>query len=215
MKVSTLFFDLESSLYPISNGLNAAIEARINLFMGERLGLSRDQIPQLLQTYIAEYDTTIRGLQANFEINQWDYLRFIYDIPLSDYLQHDPNLRDTLRSIPSRRWIFSNADIDHINRVLTLLGIDDCFEGIIDTWSLYPYCKPQKEAYQRALDITGIHDPRECIFLDNCPKNLLTAKEGGFFTVLVSPNGITPTADLIVKDIHNLKQSLPNDFALI
>lgn len=210
MKLSTIFFDLDSSLYPANNALRSAIDGRIDLFMQKRLGLSQDQIPQLRESFAFNCDTILKGLQANFEVNQWDYLRFIYDLPLSDYLFPDPCLRDTLLNIPYRRWILSNADVDHIKRVLAALGINDCFEGIIDYWSLFPYCKPQKEAYQRALDISGMRDPRECVFLDNSPKNILTAKEGGFFTVLVSANGFKPTADLMIKDVHNLMQSLPS-----
>lgn len=209
MKLSTLFRELESSLFPTNNRLRTAIDGRIDLFLQNRLGLSHYQIAQLRASLSHNCGTILKGLQENFTVNQWDYLRFIYDLHISDYLHPDPGLRETLLNLPYRCWILSNADNDYIQRVLSTLKIDDCFAGIIDYWSLFPYYVPQKEAYQRALDIAAIHNPRECVFMDNAPKNIIAAREGGFNTVLVSSNGVQPLADLTIKDIHHLKQALP------
>ncbi len=209
MKLHTIFFDLDSTLYPESNGMWAKIRQRIDLYMHDRLGLSREAIPELRHDYFVNYGTTLRGLQAHFGIDQQDYLDFVHNLPLDEYLQPEPILRETLLSIPHKRWIFTNSDLDHAQRVLNKMEIQDCFNGIVDVWALDPFCKPQMEAYQRALELARAPDPQACVFLDDSIRNLTPAHEAGFFTVLVGENGSHPAVDRAIKDIHVLREGVP------
>jgi len=209
MKFHTIFFDLDSTLYPESNGMWGKIRQRIDLYMHERLGLSDEEIPALRHGYFVNYGTTLRGLQVNFGIDQQDYLDFVHDLPLDDYLKPEPELRQMLLSIPYRRWIFTNSDIDHAERVLNKMEIQDCFDGIVDVWALDPYCKPLPEAYQRALDLARAPDPQRCAFLDDSIRNLTPAHEAGFFTILVGENGYHPKVDRAIEDIHALREGVP------
>ena len=185
------------------------IRQRIDLYMHERLGLSDEEIPALRHGYFVNYGTTLRGLQVNFGIDQQDYLDFVHDLPLDDYLKPEPELRQMLLSIPYRRWIFTNSDIDHAERVLNKMEIQDCFDGIVDVWALDPYCKPLPEAYQRALDLARAPDPQRCAFLDDSIRNLTPAHEAGFFTILVGENGYHPKVDRAIEDIHALREGVP------
>ena len=209
MKFHTIFFDLDSTLYPESNGMWGKIRQRIDLFMHERLGLSHEEIPDLRHDYFINYGTTLRGIQANFKIDQQDYLDFVHDLPLDDYLKPEPQLRQLLLSIPHRRWIFTNSDHAHTIRVIEKMEIHDCFDGIVDVWALEPYCKPQQEAYQRALELARAPDPQGCAFLDDSIRNLTPAHEAGFFTILVGKNGSHPVVDRAIEDIHELRIAVP------
>ncbi|MBL7164283.1 MAG: pyrimidine 5'-nucleotidase [Anaerolineales bacterium] len=209
MKLHTIFFDLDSTLYPESNGMWQQIRQRIDLYMHERLGLSCEAIPELRHDYFINYGTTLRGLQANFRIDQQDYLDFVHDLPLDVYLKPEHQLRQMLLSIPYQRWIFTNSDLDHTIRVLNKMEIQDCFDGIVDVWSLEPYCKPQREAYQRALELAGAPDPQACAFLDDSIRNLTPAHEAGFFTILVGQNGSHPAVERAIEDIHDLREAVP------
>ncbi|MBC8504483.1 MAG: pyrimidine 5'-nucleotidase [Anaerolineales bacterium] len=209
MNLHTIFFDLDSTLYPESNGMWSNIRQRIDLYMFERLGMPLDEIPDLRHGYFVNYGTTLRGLQAHFGIDQQDYLDFVHDLPLEEYLQPEPQLRQTLLSIPHNRWIFTNSDIDHVERVLNKMQIQDCFDGVIDVWALDPFCKPQREAYQLALEIARAPGPQACVFLDDSISNLTPAHAAGFFTVLVGENGSHPAVDRSIPDIHTLRQGVP------
>jgi pyrimidine 5'-nucleotidase len=209
MNLSTIFFDLDSTLYPESNGLWQAIRERIDLYMHERMGLPFEQIPTIRHEYFQHYGTTLRGLEAHYGVDQHEYLNFVHDLPLADYLEPDLKLRQMLLSIPRRRWILTNSDIDHVTRVLNILAISDCFEGTVDIFSLNPYCKPQREAFQRALEIVGVADAKECAFLDDSPSNLLTASELGFYTILVGTDGDSHPADLSLKNLLDLPKYAP------
>jgi pyrimidine 5'-nucleotidase len=114
-----------------------------------------------------------------------------------------------LLSIPHRRWVFTNADAAHANRVLDILGISDCFEDMIDVWRMNPLCKPKEGAYQLALKLVGESNPNSCALLDDSIGNLAPAKKIGFFTVLVGKNGQHPSADRSLIDIHDLPKVVP------
>jgi putative hydrolase of the HAD superfamily len=189
MPFTTLFFDLDDTIYPNSTGLWEAIRSRMGQYMHERLGLPVDQVPALRRRYFITYGTTLRGLQIHYHVNADDYLAYVHDLPLTEYLQSAPELRRLVLSLPQRRWIFTNADDQHARRVLDVLGLTDCFEGIIDVRAIEFACKPELAAYERALAIAGNPCAHECVLIDDSPVNLAPARRMGFTTVLVRQNG--------------------------
>ncbi|HNB53429.1 MAG TPA: pyrimidine 5'-nucleotidase, partial [Anaerolineales bacterium] len=166
MKFQTILFDLDATLYPAENGFWAEIGARIGLYLRERMGIAPDQTATLQKQYYLEYGTTLRGLQHHHHIDPQDYLQFVHDIPVQTYLQPDPPLRELIRTLPLRKWIFTNSDHAHATRVLSALGLTDCFDGIISLESLDYECKPHPIVYQTALQITGTPNPHQVLYLD-------------------------------------------------
>ncbi|MGD0610796.1 MAG: pyrimidine 5'-nucleotidase [Anaerolineales bacterium] len=204
MRFSTLFFDLDETLYPPGNGLWGEIRARINTYMAERLGLSMEQIELLREQYFREYGTTLRGLQANYSVDMADYLAFVHAIPLDRYLHPDPELRAVIAGIPGRKFIFTNADSNHANRVLDALQLQGLFDGILDVYTMAPYCKPMPEAFALALAAAGSPDPATCLLLDDQARITRAAHQLGFFTILVGKEGATPDADATLMRLVDL-----------
>jgi putative hydrolase of the HAD superfamily len=209
MNFETIFFDLDSTLYTESNGLWQVIRKRIDLYLQERLLLSPGKIPEIRNRLFLDHGTTLKGLQVHYDVDPSDYLDFVHDLPLKDYLKPDPELRKILLGIPSRRWVFTNADALHADRVMGILGIRDCFEGMVDVWAMEPLVKPMKDAYTFALEYSGSGTAIDCAFLDDSIRNLAPAKEMGFFTVLVGQTGNHNSADRTLLDIHDLPSSVP------
>jgi pyrimidine 5'-nucleotidase len=209
MHFDTIFFDLDATLYPESNGLWPAIRENIDRFMREEMEFPEAEIPKMREHYYMHYGTTLRGLQIHHGIEAQEYLNYVHNLPLDQYLQPDPSLREMLLSLPKRRWIFTNSDRPHAERVISTLGIEDCFEGMVDVYTLEAHPKPSPEAYQLALELARVADPKTCALLDDSTRNLAPAKEMGFFTVLVGQNGTHPTADRTLLDIHDLPQVAP------
>jgi pyrimidine 5'-nucleotidase len=140
-------------------------------YLIERMGFSPDEVDALRHEYFVTYGTTLRGLLINHpeRTDADDYLAFVHDIPLQEYIQPDPSLRVLLQSLPQRRLIFTNSDDQHAQRVLSVLGVRDCFEGIIDIRALEYTCKPVGEAYLRAMALAGETQPARCILFDDSP----------------------------------------------
>jgi pyrimidine 5'-nucleotidase len=210
MTYSTIFIDLDGTLYSNSLGLWQEISTRMNTFMHKELNLPLTQVPSLREEYFQRYGTTLRGIQANYEhINAKDFLAFVHDVPVTKYLKPDPELRNLLTKLSQPKWIFTNADKDHAQRILDALDIADLFEGIVDVQAMNFIPKPNQRVYETALNLAGNPPAQSCILIDDLPKNLAPAKSLGFFTILVGENNKSSEADLIIPKIHNLPSAFP------
>jgi putative hydrolase of the HAD superfamily len=211
MSYTTLFFDLDDTLYPGSNGLWALIRARMGRYMVEVLGLPESEVPALRRKYYETYGTTLRGLQIHHRVDADDYLHYVHNLPLEQFLQPNPALRALLLSLPQQRWIFTNADADHARRVISVLGLQECFAGTIDIRALDFACKPEPAAYRRALAMVGDPAPEACVLLDDSVSNLAGARQIGFSTVWVGQNGAShPAAQVTLLGLLDLPQKLPS-----
>ncbi len=209
MAYSTLFFDLDDTLYPSSNGVWAAIRYRMNQYMLEMLQLPPDEIAALRKHYFETYGTTLRGLQVHHQVDADEFLAYVHDLPIDTMVQPDPELRTLLSSLDRNKFIFTNADASHAERVLDALGVKDCFDGVIDVRAVDFKCKPDPEAYQMAMRQAGEKLPQSCVYLDDAPRNLAPAYDLGWFTILVGRKDPDPAARQSVLRPHELRQILP------
>lgn len=204
MRFTTLFFDLDDTLYPSSTGLWHAIKDRMNLYMLERLGIPEKDVPLLREQYFKMYGTTLRGLQERHNVDKDDYLAFVHDLPLKDYLTPNPILRDVIASLPTRNLIFTNADVLHARRVLAALELDDLFDTIVDVNAVEPYCKPMPESFAIAMDLADEPDPRKCVMIDDLPRTTRAALNVGMASLLYGCNEPTEDASGVFTDWKDL-----------
>jgi len=206
-KYTTLIFDLDDTLYESSTGVWQAIRERIGLYMHVRLGLEWDIIPKLRANLFSTYGTTLRGLIILYDVDPQDYLDFVHDIPMKDYLKPDDNLRRILESYPQRKIIFTNADRGHANRVLEALNLTTQFERIIDIRDMEPHCKPMIEAFQYACGMANV-DPARAVMLDDSQPNLAAARSLGMGTIRVGSTQLSWDYDECIPRIHDLPEVL-------
>ncbi len=186
MKPTLLFFDLDDTLYPPTSGVWQAIRARIEQYMRERMGIPPAQISAMRQEFMLAYGTTLRGLQATYKIDAQEYLDFVHDVPLAQFIAPSPALAALLGRYPQRKVIFTNADTAHARRVLKVLQLSEHFEQIIDVRDISPYCKPMPPAFEIALRLAGSPDPQTCALIDDSFANICAAHQLGWQTVLVN-----------------------------
>jgi putative hydrolase of the HAD superfamily len=212
MRFSTFFFDLDETLYPHNNGMWQAIAGRISLYMIERMEFSPDQVATIREKYFREYGTTLRGLQANHNVDMEEYLAFVHDVPVSQYLHKDIEARKVIQGIPARKFVFTNSDANHVNRVLEAVGLQGLFDGIIDVHAIAPYCKPMPEAFEKALSAAGNPDPRTCVLLDDQRRITRAARSLHFYTILVGEANPGEDADAALEDLTGLPGLLAGRF---
>lgn len=204
MRFTTLFFDLDGTLYSNSTGLWDAIRDRMNLYMRDRMGIPEKDVPQLREQYFKMYGTTLRGLQARHEVNVEDFLAFVHDLPLKDYIKPDPVQREVIASLGTRNLIFTNADVNHARRVLSALKLDDLFDVIVDVNAVSPYCKPMPESFAIAMDLADEPDPRKCVMIDDLPRTTRAALDAGMASLLYGCDEPTSDASGVFTDWTNL-----------
>lgn len=208
MRFTTIFFDLDDTLYPSNTGLWLAIKERMNLYMRERLRIPAEQVPGLREKYYMQFGTTTRGLQEYHNLDTQDFLAFVHDLPLTDYLTPNPALRSIIASLPTRNLIFTNADSAHADRVLTALNLRDLFEIVVDVNAIAPYCKPMPESFQIAMKAAGESDPSKCVMIDDIHRTTRAAKEAGLFSILHHESFPAGSADAQLTDWNELKEIL-------
>lgn len=204
MRFSTLFFDLDDTLYPATSGLWSTLKARMNDYMRERMSIPAADIGRLREKYFMQYGTTLRGLQAHHEIDTQDFLAYVHDVPLRDYLTPDPLQREIIASLPARKLVFTNADVPHAERVLAALQLEGLFAAIVDVNAVAPYCKPMPEAFSIAMQIAGESDPARCVMIDDLPRTTRAAKAVGLFSILYGQDQTHPDADATFSDWRQL-----------
>jgi putative hydrolase of the HAD superfamily len=212
MSYSTLFIDLDDTLYPADSGVWMAIRQRIDLYVMDKFRLSLEDARVRRQELFIRYGTTMRGLQAEYQVNEDEYLAFVHDVPLTQFLYPNPGLCQMLQAYPQRRVIFTNADANHARRVLAVLGLSACFQQIIDIKAMSPYCKPMQEAFRIALEKTGEPDPARCVLVDDQAHNVQAARAFGLHAIRVGP--LEPGFEsATISRLDDLPKVLPPDGA--
>ena len=204
MRFTTIFFDLDDTLYPSNAGLWQAIKNRMNDYMRERMNIPADEIPALREKYYLQYGTTLHGLQKHHQIDVDDYLAYVHDLPLGNYLTPNPGQRSVIASLPTRNLIFTNADSSHADRVLAALNLRDLFSTIVDVNTVAPYCKPMPESFKIAMKAAGETDPSRCVMIDDLPRTTRAAKQVGMSSILYGGTSVDGDADACLSDWNEL-----------
>ena len=204
--VRYVIFDLDNTLYPKEIGLFRLVDQRINDYMRMKLDINWDRVEGLRLKYMEEYGTTLGGLIAHHNVDPDDYLDFVHDVDLENYLSADPALSELLDRIGVDKIIFTNGCSNHARRVLKILGIGDHFSRIFDIKSLNYLAKPNPVSYQKVLDALQV-EGTACIMVEDLVRNVLPAKEFGMTTVLIGQKRI-PGVDFIIDDIFGMDSVL-------
>lgn len=204
MTLAAILFDLDSTLYPRSAGIQQALDERMNAYVQRVTGCAREEAPLLRESWFRRYGTTLTGLQHEYHIDPEDYLRVIHDIRLETFLKRDPELDDLLEQLDLRRAIFTNSPAEHAARVLHTLGVARHFPLIFDIRFFEFQPKPGLTAYMRALDALGV-SADETLLIEDTPQNLPPARQLGMRTILIDEQGVRPAdgiADHVAPDIR-------------
>ena len=193
--VSAWVFDMDDTLYPREQGLMQLVQARINAYVVEAVGLDPVSARVLQRQFLDEHGTTLAGLMANYTIDAAHFLHDVHDVPM-DSLEPAPRLVEQLMRLPGRRFVFTNGARDYADRVLDRLGVTGCFDGVftIEDADLTP--KPAPSTFRHFIERYGF-DPHRAAFFEDTPRNLEPAKALGMTTVLIGDGHGKPLGDHI------------------
>jgi putative hydrolase of the HAD superfamily len=184
MSLEFVIFDLDNTLYPRHSGVMEDMGRRIQTWLCDRLNLTWQEARDLRRDYLHQYGTTMGGLMVEHDMEVSDYLDFVHDIRVEDYLEPNPALEQMLEGIPLRKVIYTNGTSAYGRRVLQALDALDQFERIIGIEEVGLRNKFTREAYKRTLALLETKGPA-CIMVEDSARNLRPAKELGLTTILV------------------------------
>lgn len=202
-------FDMDDTLYPREQGLMRLVQARINAFVVEAVGMAPEEAAVLQRQFLDEHGTTLAGLMANYAVDTERFLHEVHDVPL-DGLEPNPRLAERLNALPGRCYVFTNGAREYAHRVLERLGVADCFQGVfaIEDADLTP--KPAPSTFRRMMERFDIA-PHQAAFFEDTPRNLEPAKALGMTTVLIGDGHgkpIGPHIDYQAPDLFDFLSAL-------
>lgn len=210
MRLSHLIFDLDNTLYPPTRGVVERVDALIDRFMIERLGMTHATARAVRARYRDEHGTTLNGLMIHHQVAPDEYLAYVHAIEIEDLLEPDPALHAMLEHLPQPKVIFTNASEEHAERVLDRLGVRCCFREIFSLERAAYVPKPFPGAFASLLTTIGAPPP-VCLVVDDRADNLRTARALGMRTALVGAAAPPPGAevDFAVPSVLDLERALP------
>ncbi|KAF8401699.1 hypothetical protein HHK36_012645 [Tetracentron sinense] len=218
----TLIFDLDDTLYSSKTGVSEACKRNIEDFLVMKCGFAEDKASNLRIELFKTYGSTLAGLRAlGYDVDADEYHSFVHGRLPYEAIKPDSQLRNLLRTINQRKFIFTNSDRNHAIKVLERLGLQDCFDQIICFETINPnlsrssrldefpvVLKPSMDAMNIALDVAEV-DPRRTLFLDDNDRNIAAGKAAGLRTVLVGKTVKSKGADYVLETVMNLPQAIP------
>ena len=203
-----LLLDVDNTLYPPGRGVIERVDALINRYLVERLGIDSAQVDTVRRRLWSDYGTTLHGLIHREDIDPEDYLRFVHAIELGDLLGADPALAAMLGRIPLLKVAVTNGSAAHARNVLDCLGVRELFFRVYSLERLAFVPKPYVQAYQTVL--ADLHARgTDCILVEDRAVNLRAARQLGMRTVYVAEGGPPATdADVSIASIVELEPAL-------
>ncbi|HJQ83678.1 MAG TPA: pyrimidine 5'-nucleotidase [Candidatus Binatia bacterium] len=203
-----LLLDVDNTLYAPSCGVIERVDALINRYLIERLGMDASEVDGVRRRLWSDYGTTLHGLMHAHGIDPEDYLRFVHAVELADIVPDDPALAAMLGRIPLLKVAVTNGSAAHADGVLDCLGVRALFFRVYGLERLAFVPKPYIQAYQTVLaDLHARGD--ECVLVEDRAVNLRAARQLGMHTVHVTDGGAAAAdADASIATILELEDAL-------
>ena len=179
-------FDLDNTLYAGKTRVFEQISKRISKYISEKLNVSIEEAKKIQKNYFYEYNTTLNGMIKNHKIDANEFLEFVHNVNI-DFLKEDPKLKEELKQLEGKKFIFTNGSKKHALNIIQRIGIDQSFDGIFDIVDSDFIPKPAIEPYKKLVEKHTI-DPNLCVLVEDIARNLKPAYEMGMKTVWIENN---------------------------
>ena len=114
-----LIFDLDNTLYPASAAMEEHTIARMNEYTSRLLGTSIEEAIAIRREHMPRYGTTLEWLMAEHGFTNPDhYFSYVHPEGEEDLVEFDPALGPFLDSLKLPKFVFTNAPMEHADRVL-------------------------------------------------------------------------------------------------
>ncbi len=206
----TWIFDLDNTLHNASPHIFPHINRAMTQYLQTELGLDADAAGALRQDYWKRYGATLTGRMRNHGTDPRHFLWHTHQFPeIERMVVREPLLRATLRRLPGRKFVFSNAPVHYSLAVLKALAITDLFDAVFSIERTRFRPKPDVQGFLRLVRANRLR-ARRCIMVEDTLANLRTAKKLGMKTVWVSHERRVPRyVDLRIANLSELRRALP------
>jgi putative hydrolase of the HAD superfamily len=179
-------FDLDNTLHDAAPHIFPHINRSMTEYLQTHLGLDEAAAGELRRRYWLRYGATLLGLIRHHDTDPAHFLWHTHQFPQLDaMLVREPQLRSTLRRLPGRKIVFSNAPVHYARAILKLLAISDLFDDVFSIERTRYRPKPDSYGFLRLCRAHRLK-PQRCIMVEDNLANLRTAARLGMKSVWVS-----------------------------
>jgi putative hydrolase of the HAD superfamily len=178
-------FDLDNTLHPASNGLQAAISARMTRFVADLLDLDHQAALAVQKRLFREHGTTLRGLMSDHGVAPDAFYEYVNGVDY-DVVARDARLTEALARLPGRKLVFTNASARHAEQVIERLGVAAHVDGVFDAEAAGYRAKPDPAAYDMLVARFAV-TPARSVMVEDIARNLAPAAALGMTTVWLRP----------------------------
>ena len=202
-------FDLDNTLHNARPHIFPHINRAMTEYLQTHLGLDEAAAGELRRHYWKRYGATLLGLMRHHATDPRHFLWHTHQLPALDgMLVPEPRLRATLRRLPGRKLVFSNAPVHYSRAVLDALGVADLFDDVFTIEHTRYRPKPDSYGFLRLCRTNRLR-PQRCIMVEDSLDNLRTAGRLGMKTVWVTRAARAPGyVDVKIADLAQLPRLL-------
>ena len=199
-------FDLDDTLHHATPHIFPHINRAMTEYIERHLALDYAAATALRQQYWQRYGATLLGLIRHHGIDPHHFLSETHNFDnLGSLIITAPALAHTLKGLPGRRIIFSNAPRRYTHDVLQLSGLLPLFDAIYTVESFGFQPKPLRSGFEKLLRKERIQ-PNQAIMVEDSLPNLVMAKRLGMHTLWVSRSlRNSPWVDHKLRSITDLR----------
>lgn len=198
-----ILFDLDNTLYSPATGVMKEMNRRMILFTAEYLGVTEEEASEMRREKPLLFGTTLQWLRVcHGMMNPEPYIAAVHPGDIESWIAPDPLLRKSLSSLESDFVLFTNSPLEHADRTLKALGIDDLFPRIWDIRRMGYRGKPQQDSYRRILGDLGLA-AGDCILVDDNEANLSAFREMGGHIFPVRDEPVSIWFPLLEAELDN------------
>lgn len=180
------FFDLDNTLHDAGRAVFPQMNAAMTAYIREHLGLTEPEADAMRVRYWHRYGSTLLGLMHHHRVSAAHFLHETHRFPdLEQCVAGHRHDLHTLRRLPGRRVLLTNAPRDYARRVLRALRIEDAFDALIPIEDMRVFGrlrpKPDRRLFRR-LPVLMKVPARRCVLVEDTLEHQKAAHAQGWRT---------------------------------
>jgi putative hydrolase of the HAD superfamily len=172
-------FDLDNTLHNATPHIFPHINRSMREYIERHLAVDAHEATRIRQHYWVRYGATLLGLMRHHGTDPNHFLRETHQFPeLQRMVVFEKPIIQTLRRLPGRKILFSNAPRHYVEAILDITGLRHCFDAVYAVENIKFQPKPMLAGFRALLRAEQI-DARRCIMVEDSLANLVSAKRLG------------------------------------
>ena len=180
-------FDLDDTLHDASTASLPGLHVSFGQYIQQHLNMTQADSDALRRRYWQRYGATLLGLVKHHGVDAAHFLHHTHLLPgLEAAVRGHAQDIAALRRLRGRKFILTNAPRAYAERVIAVLGIGRCFDGLISIEDMHMFgeLRPKPDARMLRTLLARLRVPAtRCVLVEDTLQHQKSARRVGMTTV--------------------------------